>query len=407
MKKQILLLFLLFFSLSPLYSDEKASISLITVYPGKAIYSAFGHSAFRITDGRKKRDLLYNFGTFDFSDPSFIAKFVQGQLNYYLDIEKFKWAYKFYSEYEDRTMIEQTLNMNEEEIKSISDFLEKNAEPENKYYKYDFIKDNCSSRIRTVLDSALGGKIQYSSEVIQRIHKTSYRSFIRSYLSGHPWFDLGIELALGRITDRPVSEEESFFLPLLVMDILDKSRAEDGRNLVSKTEVIYKSSSPEKPAPRILTPPFILFSALLIFEAALFIFNNKKIKKSGKGFELLAVIVNFLFGLLLFYLWFISDHSATKENFDILWCSPLNIIFIISFFLKNKTFFKIFCGFQAAMCIFFFIILAAGIEKSCPQMIPLILIYFALFLRNSLPEQIKKSAAVISDRSRDENKSRS
>ena len=53
-----LFLFLIAAALSAQQSNR--SLSLITVYPGDAIYSAFGHTAFRYVDQEKGIDRLYN-----------------------------------------------------------------------------------------------------------------------------------------------------------------------------------------------------------------------------------------------------------------------------------------------------------------------------------------------------------
>ena len=83
-----LFLFLIAAALSAQQSNR--SLSLITVYPGDAIYSAFGHTVFRYVDQEKGIDRLYNYGTFDFRDPEFVPKFVHGQLDYFLGVVYFK-----------------------------------------------------------------------------------------------------------------------------------------------------------------------------------------------------------------------------------------------------------------------------------------------------------------------------
>ena len=136
-------LFFLLLFFSALALSAQPELSLITVYPGNAIYSAFGHTAFRYVDEDNDIDILYNFGTFDFQDPEFVPKFVHGQLDYFLGVVKFRRTFKNYTLLENRSVVEQKLNLTPEEIARIYAFLAENAMPENRYYKYDFIKDNC------------------------------------------------------------------------------------------------------------------------------------------------------------------------------------------------------------------------------------------------------------------------
>ncbi|HLA54019.1 MAG TPA: DUF4105 domain-containing protein, partial [Flavitalea sp.] len=83
-------------------------ISLLTCSPGDDLYSVFGHSAIRIVDLRNHRDLVYNYGTFDFEDPDFYINFVKGKPIYALSVQRYR---NFVDEYQlsNRQVIEQRL----------------------------------------------------------------------------------------------------------------------------------------------------------------------------------------------------------------------------------------------------------------------------------------------------------
>lgn len=386
-----LFLFLVATSLSAQQAER--ALSLITVYPGDAIYSAFGHTAFRYVDNEKGIDRLYNYGTFDFRDPDFVPKFVHGQLDYFLGIANFPRALKDYSMGEDRTVVEQKLNLTPDEITQVIYFLTENALPENRYYKYDFIKDNCSTRIQSVLDKTLGSDVLYDQGVIVRIGEKSYRDYIRYHLKKSPWFDFGIQLVLGMPLDQKVLPSGSFFLPALVYDIIEGSTLWDGRKLVSSTETLYRSTADptfdplnnQKKDMLKASPTILLFTLMLAAELLLIylgIIRKKDWARKTLGcYEYTLVVLNFLAGLLIFYLWFISDHTATKDNLNILWCSPLSLIFLISFFTKWEKLLKWSSTFMAAMCILFMLIMLTGLQSACPAFIPLLLMYTALFGR--------------------------
>ncbi len=55
----------------------KLQISLITCGQGEELYSIFGHSAIRVKEISTGRDIIFNYGTFDFDDPDFYAKFLK------------------------------------------------------------------------------------------------------------------------------------------------------------------------------------------------------------------------------------------------------------------------------------------------------------------------------------------
>ena len=396
---KVLFLFLFLATASLFAQQDTPKLSLITVYPGNAIYSAFGHTAFRYVDPKTGTDILYNFGTFDFRDPNFVFKFVKGQLDYFLGVVKFKKEFKNYSLLENRSVVEQKLNLTPEEIERIHLFLNVNALPENRYYKYDFIKDNCSTRIQTVLEKTFGSDIMYDQAVISKIGEKSYRNYIRYHLKKSPWFDIGIQLALGMPLDQQVLPSDSFFLPALVNDIVAGSTLSDGRPLVASADVLYLSTSdpitdllndPKNDSIKI-SPPFLLFAILLALELLLIYTSCIRKKRWAKRtlgcYEYALVILNFLFGVLVFYLWFISDHTATKWNLNILWCSPLSLLFLITFFMKGagQKIFKWISAFMAATSVLFLLVLMVGLQSTCYAFIPLVALYIILFGRRLFP----------------------
>ena len=280
-------------------------------------------------------------------------------------------------------MVEQKLNLTPDEITQVVFFLTENALPENRYYKYDFIKDNCSTRIQAVLDKTLGSEIMYDQAVIAKIGEKSYRDYIRYHLKKSPWFDTGIQLVLGMPLDQQVLPSGSFFLPALVYAIISGSTMSDGRPLVSSDEVLFRSTAD----PIKISPPMLLVFILMTVEAVLIYLGciRKKgwAKKSLSCYEFFLVFFNFLLGLLIFYLWFISDHTATKWNLNLLWCSPLSLVFLITFFTKGngQKIFRWISAFMAAMGVIFLLVLLVGLQTTCGALILFQALYIILFGR--------------------------
>ena len=53
-------------------------ISLLTCAPGTDLYSLFGHTAIRVRDSRRGMDIVYNYGTFDDTDPIVLSQVYAG-----------------------------------------------------------------------------------------------------------------------------------------------------------------------------------------------------------------------------------------------------------------------------------------------------------------------------------------
>src|SRR4029453_11507821 len=94
----------------------------------------------------------------------------------------------------------------------LREFLRWNEQPENRFYHYDYYRDNCSTRVRDALDRALGGRIhEYATT---RPTDKTYRFHTRRLTANDPLVYTGLLIGLGQPVDRPISAWEEMFLPL-------------------------------------------------------------------------------------------------------------------------------------------------------------------------------------------------
>ncbi len=321
---------------------SSAVISMVTVYPGTEIYSLFGHSSYRVYDPEKGIDWMFNYGTFDFDDPMFVFKFVRGQLDYYLSVDGFKRAYRFYSLYENRRVVEQVLNFNRDERDTVFRFLLENSLPENRYYKYDFINDNCSTRISDVLLKCFGNDAVFP----EGMGENSFRDMINVYLESYPLLKTGINLVLGSPSDRRPAGISRYFLPVPLIEGFDNAVMKSGNS--RKKLVAYKKvlNSPSVGDPeRKNSPDYFFISVLLVLAAEIYMLLSCYLKKMHlktaymllSSFEMLFIVFSGAAGSLMFYLWFLSDHAVPDWNFYILWISPLSLLYpVLSSFKKME-----------------------------------------------------------------------
>src|SRR5205085_12085957 len=121
------LLALFFFQITYAQNPNcKLRVSLLTCSPGQELYSTFGHSALRIIDSSTYRDVIYNYGTFDFDDPAFYSKFTRGKLLYFVSVDLFENFLKEY-QYEQRGITEQVLDLSCTEKQKLATALNENA----------------------------------------------------------------------------------------------------------------------------------------------------------------------------------------------------------------------------------------------------------------------------------------
>lgn len=299
------------------YPNDSTQISILTCAPGQEVYAIFGHTSIRVVDSKSQTDIVYNFGMFDFDTPNFSYKFLKGKLKYYLGIQKTKDFIKDYT-YENRTVTEQVLYLNETEKEEIVNRLQFLYRPENRFYFYSFLHKNCSTEIRDILEH-IGVKFRK-----QQLN-VSHRQMITSYLKSNPWLRLGINMILGNSMDQAVNSYEAMFLPNDLMKEIAVSSKNDSE-IVKSTRDLNSVSIRNPTRTGKIISPLLLFSIFAIIS----IFWFPKPLKSGYCFSIGII------GLLITFLLVFSEHPEVKNNFNILWCNPLYLLYFV-FIAKKKV----------------------------------------------------------------------
>lgn len=309
--------------------SPKSQISVLTCGSGSDLYTTFGHSAIRVQDPSQGLDVVYNYGTFNFDPPMFYVEFAMGKLNYSLskqNMPNFLYAY----EMENRWVKEQLLQLNPMERNDLFQFLEKNYRPENRDYKYDFFFNNCATKIGDVLQEALGNNLHFNDGHLEKNY--TFRQLIHQNLITNSWSSFGIDLALGAIIDRTATIKEHMFLPIYVMEQLNNTTL-SGHDLVVRERSILSTVKKEEKGYFLASPLFWIL-AMLLFVLTITYIDLKNHTRS-RLMDSILFFVTGLAGVLLIFLWFFTDHTATANNFNILWAFPLNLI--VGFFIVKKN----------------------------------------------------------------------
>jgi hypothetical protein len=312
--------------------SDKAEISVITCGPGqRELYSAFGHSAFRIQDASLGMDDVYNYGVFDFNQPNFYLNFARGYSYYKLavyDYKHFEYQYIYY----DRYIHEQKLNLTRVQKQKLYDFLQWNAQPENQFYRYDYFYDNCATKIPDVLVKAFGDSVTFDGSYVKT--KYTIRELTDLYLKHQPWGDLGIDICLGLPMDKKLTPYEYMFLPDFVEKGFAHATIKQGGStvpLVKERISIYESK--EEIPPNGIASPLLVFSVFFILLAVI---SYRDIRR-GKLLQIVDVIIFSVLGvlgILFLLLWVATDHRAAAKNLNLLWALPTHLMAVFAF-IKN------------------------------------------------------------------------
>jgi hypothetical protein len=311
----------------------------MTIGQGDAIWERFGHNAIWIRDGETGWEAAYNWGMFSFGQVDFIPRLFRGTMLYWMaardpsaSLEESRWA--------DRPAWIQELALTPRQKWDLLTFVEWNALPENMYYRYDYYRDNCSTRVRDALDRVLEGRIQASAEAITTDH--TYRWHTRRLLKDVPAAYLGIQTVLGPSADEPLTAWEEAFLPIRLMEEIRDVQVPDGeggmRPLVMRERQLVESARPPEPE----TPPFALPWFLLVgllWGGGILALSRRgrRMGLPGRlgllgmagGWALLAGVC----GSLLLGAWLFTDHFFWYRNLNLLQLNPLFLPLSVAFLL--------------------------------------------------------------------------
>lgn len=295
-------------------------ISLITCGPGtQEVWEVFGHTAIRVVDSAHHLDLVYGYGTFEFG-PGFELLFMRGKLMYYLSVMEFD---SFMPEYviAGRSVEEQVLALDAGQKKAMYDFLNWNAQPSHRYYKYDFFFDNCATRLRDVFPKSFGKTFTFG-QAIPADSRLSFRDIMNQYFYRNHWTRLGCNLLLGSRIDKIMSNTDIMFLPDYLRDGVAGASVE-GKKIATPPQLLLAGANNKDAG---TNWPFLVCCIVAIATIAGLMIS--RLRLLGKIMSSLLLFVTGLLGVIILLMWFGTDHQGCGNNFNLLWCLPTNLFLL-------------------------------------------------------------------------------
>ena len=306
------------------------TVYLMTMGPGKAVWERFGHNAIWIHDPARGTDEAYNYGLFDLRQEKFLIRFLQGRMWYWMQgfpAESYVQLYRR----ANRSVWIQELEMTPEAKRELQKFLGWNELPENRFYHYDYYRDNCSTRVRDALDRALGGGIrEYAGTLVTG---KTYRFHTQRLTANDPLVYTGLLLGLGRPVDREISAWEEMFLPLALRDHIRNItvRGADGNQVpaVRSEQTLLESTERLPPdAPPFWLPAYVALGVAVAAGTVALARAGTTRPAARRGFMALSggwTLLVGIFGLVLAGLWAFTDHAAAYQNENLLQLNPLQL----------------------------------------------------------------------------------
>lgn len=317
------------------------TVSLITFGPGELTFEKFGHTALRIREEKTGLDVMYNWGLFAAkNEAELITRFINGRLEYWMEGFDGAGTIDLYRQ-AGRAIWEQELNLTPEQAMDMIRFLAWNEQPENRYYRYDYYRDNCTTRVRDVIDKAAGGAIARSTKGVPT--GTSYRDHTRRTLASDVPLYTALQEVLGPWVDRKIDAWEESFLPFELQRHIRSVMVTDA---AGKQVPLVKSET-ELAAGRFAMPsttvptywPFYGLAGLAI--GGLMVGLSAFASRHGIGrLAMLSSISTWAMlggiggGIMLFG-WLYTDHVVSYRNENLLQTSPLLLILPLLTFMAT------------------------------------------------------------------------
>ena len=319
----------LFLLLLPLLTAVRAQqsdsirASLITCSPGQEVYALYGHTALRLQNFTRGQDLVFNYGVFSFSQPHFIWRFVRGQCDYM--VVPVPWQY-FTREYEERgsSITAQVLNLTPREANRLYASMLEDCLPQNRQYRYNFLYNNCTTKVRDAIERCVEGRIVYPDS----IPLYTYRQMLRQYTAAHPWAQEGNDILLGSAVDTALSARAAMFAPEYMLRYAENAYVyaenNDKRPLVLDTEILLHKR-PQTVEPEFPLSPTQAMLVLLAF-AVLILLLERLFNRQCWLWDAILLAGQGVAGLLLLFMFFFSEHPAVDSNWQIWALNPIALI---------------------------------------------------------------------------------
>lgn len=301
------------------------TVSLVNFYPGGVFYELEGHTVLRLRT--PQNDVAISWGQFDFNTEDFVYRFVKGETDYCVAAIPWQPMVELYRR-DGRRAVEHVLDFNSAQKAALFDLVRENLMPWNVTYRYNYVKDNCATRPLRLVELAAGDSLALGPSMFeaQSLQPVTYRYVMRHYHRNYPWYQLGIDLALGSGIDAPIDGREATFAPVVLDDMIDRATY-GGRRLVRDTRVVIDTAhdaAVAPPTPWYLTPAFV-FGLVLAGVIALSVRDIRR-RRGTRWPDAVLFGIFGIAGCLLTFLIFVSEHEATSPNWLYLWLNPLCLL---------------------------------------------------------------------------------
>jgi hypothetical protein len=292
--------------------DRAPTIELMSFGIGARIFEKFGHSALCLKyNDPRNTSVCFNYGVTDFSEgPIMIWHFLRTEQQFWVEPTSYGAMVAFYK-WEDRDIWIQDLVLTPDEARAVEAKLWSDIKEENRYYYYDHFFDNCTTRLRDILDVATHGRLRAGSDAP---YPLTFREIGVRGLAGDPWMIALADFTLGRQLDDTPTLWQAMFHPAILRDVV-------ATKFAGPPQLIYARKGPPFPTES-GTWRLQMFAISLLFSLPLLVASwRRRFVRTAVAW---ATVYLGLWGIALWGLAVISSIAGVRWNEVALVLVPLD-----------------------------------------------------------------------------------
>ena len=303
--------------------------ALVVVSPGRALYSAGGHLAIRMTCPLQNVDYVYEFDASLNTNESLVLNYLNGCLKgEYIRLYSSDFFGKVHEE--NRMFYEYPLNLTpDQEVKLWSNL--DNAVDSNSIFPFTPAKYNCCSMILSIVEESVQTGL-FSSQRVSNALNGSGRQYLDDFFFNSPWRGLFWNIILGIDFDKSQKTIFLYYPKIIGKYVSLIYNPLNNKSLISREQDAKAFSSDKH---EMMTPSFI-FIILLIFAICLTVANIAGMQiRYSIVFDILLMAVLAIIGGVLWYM-FVASLFSYRLYFNILMVlfTPLPIILL---FIRKRN----------------------------------------------------------------------
>ncbi len=322
-----------------LSTGAEPEIYVLNMQVGHFYYNIWGHTALMVNDPDYPEPIVFDYGLFS-PDASFAIRFIMGEPTYWMDGTLWRHT-RYRYDRENRGIYGQKLRLTSSQKKKLMNHLLNDLKGENRFYHYHHFTNNCTTRVRDLVDFATDGALKRDHMSVEK--GETFRKLSMKFGRHMPIYWTIMNLAANERADNPITEWDYMFLPMLFKEKLENWKLEsdlpEGGPMIGKVEILtpvgpfVTQEEMDQTLREYFVTLFVLFAVFFLIPA---LYENRTANILRKIGIYTWSIPGGLTGIIFLIFSMISPRETFQDNYNLFSVSPFLLYQAIHFAFIEK-----------------------------------------------------------------------